>query len=42
MYRQLFLANSYGRGSAIAVLLIALCFAFALLINLAFKGDDTI
>jgi ABC-type sugar transport systems, permease components len=38
MYRQLFLANSYGRGSAIAVLLIALCFAFALLINLALRG----
>ena len=37
MYKLLFLHNSYGLGSAIAVVLIVLCFIFALLISLAFK-----
>ena len=32
--------NRYGMGSAIAVLLIVLCFAFALIINLVFKEED--
>ena len=31
--------NRYGMGSTIAVMLILLCFAFALLISLAFKED---
>ena len=37
MYKLLFLHNRYGLGSAIAVVLILLCFAFALLITLAFR-----
>ena len=37
MYKQLFLNNRYGPASAIAMVLIFLCFAFALLISLAFK-----
>ena len=37
MYKLTFLHNRYGLGSAIAVVLIVLCFAFALLISLAFK-----
>ena len=37
MYKLLFLHNCYGLGSAIAVVLIVLCFVFALLINLAFR-----
>ena len=37
MYKLLFLHNRYGLGSAIAVVLIILCFVFALLINLAFR-----
>ena len=37
MYKLLFLHNRYGLGSAIAVILIALCFIFALLITLAFR-----
>ncbi len=40
MINMLFLRNRYGMGSAIAVLLILLCFGFALLINAVFKGDD--
>ena len=32
--------NRYGMGSAIAVLLIILCFAFALLINLVFREEE--
>ena len=40
MINMLFLRNRYGMGSAIAVMLILLCFGFALLINLAFKEDD--
>lgn len=42
MFNQLFKSNRYGMGSAIAVLLILLCFAFALLISLAFKEENTI
>ncbi len=37
MYRLSFLNTKLGIGSAIAVVLIVLCFAFALLINLAFR-----
>ncbi len=42
MINLLFLRNRYGMGSTIAVLLIVLCFAFALLINLVFKGEDVV
>ena len=37
MYKLTFLNNRYGLGSAIAVVLIVLCFVFALLISMAFK-----
>ena len=37
MYKLLFLHNRYGLGSTIAVVLIVLCFLFALLISLAFR-----
>ena len=37
MYRLSFLNTKLGIGSAIAVVLIVLCFAFALLINIAFR-----
>ena len=37
MYKLTFLNNRYGLGSAIAVVLIILCFAFAMLITLAFR-----
>lgn len=40
MIRMLFSAKRYGMGSAIAVMLILLCFAFALLINLVFKDKE--
>lgn len=40
MINMLFLRNRYGMGSTIAVLLIFLCFAFALLVNLVFKEED--
>ena len=40
MISMLFLRNRYGMGSTIAVLLIFLCFAFALLIGLVFKEDE--
>jgi raffinose/stachyose/melibiose transport system permease protein len=40
MISMLFLRNRYGMGSTIAVLLIILCFAFALLINFVFKEED--
>ena len=40
MISMLFLRNRYGMGSTIAVMLIILCFGFALLINAIFKGDD--
>ena len=38
MYKLLFLNNRYGLASAIAVVLIILCFVFALLISLAFRS----
>ncbi|MCR5669487.1 MAG: sugar ABC transporter permease [Butyrivibrio sp.] len=37
---MLFLRNRYGMGSTISVMLIILCFAFALLISAAFKEKD--
>lgn len=37
---MLFLRNRYGMGSTISVMLIFLCFAFALLISAAFKEKD--
>ena len=40
MINMLFLRNRYGMGSAIAVMLIILCFGFALLINAIFKEED--
>ncbi len=40
MISMLFLRNRYGMGSTIAVLLIILCFGFALLINLVFREED--
>ena len=40
MINMLFLRNRYGMGSTIAVLLIFLCFGFALLVNLIFKEED--
>ena len=39
MISMLFLRNRYGMGSTIAVLLIFLCFAFALIIGVIFKED---
>ena len=39
MISMLFLRNRYGMGSAIAVMLIVLCFVFALLINMLFKEE---
>ena len=40
MISMLFLRNRYGMGSTIAVLLILLCFGFALLINMVFREED--
>ncbi len=40
MISMLFLRNRYGMGSTIAVLLIVLCFGFALLISAIFKEED--
>ncbi len=40
MISMLFLRNRYGMGSTIAVMLILLCFGFALLIGFIFRGDD--
>ena len=37
---MLFLRNRYGMGSTISVMLILLCFAFALVISAAFKEKD--
>ena len=37
---MLFLRNRYGMGSTISVMLIALCFAFAMLITAAFKERE--
>ncbi len=39
MINMLFLRNRYGMGSTIAVLLIVLCFGFALLINAVFREE---
>ena len=39
MISMLVLRNRYGMGSAIAVMLIVLCFVFALLINMLFKEE---
>ena len=39
MIEMLFLRNRYGMGSAIAVMLIVLCFFFAVLINAVFKEE---
>ena len=39
MINLLFLRNRYGMGSAIAVMLIILCFVFAVLINAVFKEE---
>ena len=40
MIRELFIGGKYGMGSTIAVMLIVLCFAFALIINRIFKQED--
>ena len=40
MINMLFLRNRYGMGSTIAVLLIVLCFFFALVISALFKQED--
>ena len=40
MINMLFLRNRYGMGSTIAVMLIILCFGFALLISAIFKEED--
>lgn len=40
MINMLFLRNRYGMGSAIAVLLIILCFVFALVISRIFKEEE--
>ena len=40
MISMLFLRNRYGMGSTIAVMLILLCFGFALLINAVFKEEE--
>jgi raffinose/stachyose/melibiose transport system permease protein len=37
---MLFIRNRYGMGSTISVMLIALCFAFAMLISAAFKERE--
>ena len=39
MISMLFLRNRYGMGSAIAVMLILLCFFFAILIGAAFREE---
>ncbi len=39
MINMLFLRNRYGMGSTIAVMLIVLCFVFAIIINMLFKED---
>jgi raffinose/stachyose/melibiose transport system permease protein len=40
MINMLFLRNRYGMGSTIAVLLIVLCFGFALLISAMFREEE--
>ena len=42
MINLMFLRNRYGMGSTIAVMLILLCFAFALLINMIFRKDKVV
>ncbi len=42
MINLLFLRNRYGMGSTIAVMLIILCFAFALLINMVFRKEKVV
>ena len=42
MINLLFLRNRYGMGSTIAVMLILLCFAFALLINMIFRKEKVV
>lgn len=41
MISMLFLRNRYGMGSTIAILLILLCFGFALLIGILFRKEDS-
>lgn len=40
MINMLFTRNKFGMGSAMAVMLILLCFFFAILVNRVFKEDD--
>ena len=40
MINMLFERNRYGMGSTIAVMMIALCFAFAIIISAAFKERE--
>ena len=42
MINLLFLRNRYGMGSTIAVMLILLCFFFALLINMVFRKEKVV
>ncbi|MBR6965526.1 MAG: sugar ABC transporter permease [Clostridia bacterium] len=42
MISLLFLRNRYGMGSTIAVMLIILCFVFALLINMVFRKEKVV
>ena len=42
MINLLFLRNRYGMGSTIAVMLIILCFLFAVLINMIFRKDKVV
>lgn len=42
MINLLFLRNRYGMGSTIAVMLIILCFVFALLINMVFRKEKVV
>ena len=42
MINMLFLRNRYGMGSTIAVMLIILCFVFALLINMIFRKEKVV
>ena len=42
MINLLFLRNRYGMGSTIAVMLIILCFVFAVLINMVFRKEKVV
>ena len=42
MINLLFLRNRYGMGSTIAVMLIILCFIFAILINMVFRKEKVV